>query len=188
MKRTVSIGLLCLLLFNTIGYSILFFQQQRQARQQLRNILDTNISHSVSLSENNPDWVVFKMPIGLYHQPDKAPIAVEGEFEHQGKIYEKAFMSIKNDTIIVYCVNNKQQEKVKQNMSDHAKTLAMDYSHTDSGKAQKNIKSFAPEYLPVTVLTLSHSIIEQTQKVQEPSPSSIQSIYLEAIYPPPRQA
>ncbi|MDJ1485632.1 hypothetical protein QNI16_34395 [Cytophagaceae bacterium YF14B1] len=188
MKRTVSIGLLCLLLFNTIGYSVLFFQQQRQARQQLRHTLDTHLSHPSSLSENNPDWVVFRMPIGLYHQPDKEPVAVEGEFEHQGKIYEKAFMGIKNDTIIIYCVNNKQQERVKQDMSDHAKTLAMDYSHTDSGKTQKNIKSFTPEYLPVTILTLSHSIIEQTQKVQDSYPSSIQSVYLEAIYPPPRQA
>lgn len=193
MKKGVTILLLCLLVYNAIGYYLYYEYRQSQARLQLRANLDRSSS---SLSQQAADqqvadgnWVVFPIAIRLYHQLDRGLEAIEGEFVHQGRVYEKAMRSIRNDTLYLYCVNNRAQDRVHSDLSDHVKTHLADVASSHKDKSAKTVKvSLLQEYLPVQrhglqVPAFSVSVSSvPTGKV----PLTFRS--LDTDYPPPRTA
>jgi hypothetical protein len=192
LKRLISIGLLTVLLYNTVGYHAYFLLRQRQARDQVRTLLDARIP---SANRNDGlggiqqgNWVVFRIPLQLYHQPNRQPIPVEGEFEYQNKIYEKALMGIENDTVLLYCVNNKGQEKVRRQLSDHAKALAADFPTDRSDKAQKMPDSFLKEYLSVVGLSFSFRPWRAKHAFGCCATPFFNSLSRQIPHPPPRQS
>ncbi len=173
MKQGLSILLLCLLVYNAIGYYLYFEYRQTQARVQLRQQLQTR---NVFLTQQEADqkvqqgkWVLFSIPITLYHQSDRAVEPTEGEFLFQNKVYEKAMRSIRNDTLYVYCVNNQVQEQVRSDLSAHVKTHLLDSQTPQKDKAQKATKlSLVQEYLPVEkhALLLPSFVVVETHGFQ----------------------
>ncbi len=139
MKRIVSIFLLALLLYHTIGYFFLFQLRKTHIRQELRQAIETK-------THPERDWLVIAVPITLYHQLDRDFETAEGEFSYQGKVYEKAMQRIQNDTLFVYCVNNLKQEKVKADLSEHLKAHVADMGGSTHKKSESLQKSFAKQY------------------------------------------
>lgn len=191
MKRFISIGLLSLLLYNTVGYYAFFMFRQRQAREHVRTLLDKTPSlHQSSTAVGGVqqgNWVVFRIPLQLYHQIDRQPIPVEGEFKYQGKIYEKALLGIENDTVLLYCVNNKRQEQVQQQRSDHAKALAADFPDNQAGKSQKLLNPFVKEYLSIASCGLTPPVFVLASPSAHPLyHATACSLALPIPTPPPR--
>ena len=175
-----------------MGYYLHYEYRQVQARRQLREYLDKNhqtlLQEAVDEGVKTGQWVRFAVPLEFYHQTDRSLMPTEGEFRVGGKVYEKAMSGIRNDTMYVYCINNRMQEQVQRNLSDHIKTHLVDYTGTPPEKNQKTLKfSLLQEYLPTqaTGLPINHSFVRVSHPVG--NSSSFSSRATETAVPPPRQ-
>ncbi|MDJ1506166.1 hypothetical protein [Xanthocytophaga agilis] len=159
MKRLVSICLLFLLLYHSIGYFLLFEWKKTEARTALHESVQDQSIQGNTLPQK--DWLIFKVPIGWYHQTNRGFEKVNGELTHRGKIYEKVIQRIVNDTLFVYCVNNIKQEKVLDDLQTHLKTHVLDLSKKDTKQSSSPIKSFFKQvylpYLPVCFRLISEA-------------------------------
>ncbi|MDJ1485509.1 hypothetical protein QNI16_33775 [Cytophagaceae bacterium YF14B1] len=191
MKKVIAILLLGLLLYNTMGYYVYYTYRQSMARTQLRLFLDSN---SLALSQaevdakvHNQQWIRFSIPIDLYHQLDHSLEPVEGEFSYQGRIYEKVMRSIQNDTLYLYCVNNRTQEQIQNDLSNHIKTHIADSAGPQTEKTQKHLKfSLTQEYLPLWETLFCFYACNLSSPYPAMTKIDFSSHYLDIASPPPR--
>ncbi|MDJ1495144.1 hypothetical protein QNI19_19550 [Cytophagaceae bacterium DM2B3-1] len=191
MKRPISILLLGLLLYNTIGYYLYYEYAQVQARLHLRTVLESKgqgVYSSMENSKDNENWIVFRIPIELYHQIDRDLEPVEGEFRYQDKIYEKALRRIHNDTLYLYCINNQAKEQVQDDLSKHVKTHVVDYTDTHTSKNHKITKLVLQEYLPLGEDPFSLLPVSTMADYSYCPDFSYSSLYPETTSPPPRHS
>jgi hypothetical protein len=180
LKRIVSIFLLALLLYHTIGYFLFFQLRHSHIRKELRQVIETK-------THPEQDWVVIAVPITLYHQLDRDFEIAEGEFSYQGKVYEKAMQRVRNDTLFVYCVNNRKQEKVKADLSEHLKTHVADVGGAVPKKSESLQKSFSkPYYLPQEIFCFNWTQPTPVQEFNVTITGHFDSLVAEVSTPPPR--
>ena len=101
----------------------------------IKNKLSNSIQKGAIL---DTEMLIFKIPIDFYHQPDRKGFEdVHGEFQHEGKFFEMVKQKLENDTLYVYCIDNKAKQSVVSDVSEHTKLHLKDTkNHTD--KKQKN--------------------------------------------------
>ena len=153
---------------------------KEKSRIRLHGSIDDIQIHRIQTP--GKDWILFKMPLGWYHQTDRPLEVVEGEIIYQGSIYEKMIQGIGNDTLLVYCVTNLEQEKVLLDLKAHLNEYVLGNSIPDlhqkhsqnkhsqnkhsQNKRQTGFKFASKQiYLPVSVLELplQFSRIAQTR-------------------------
>lgn len=145
LRKFVAIFLVFLLIYNMIGHYLVLIYQQRVA----------NIYFSQSLAQDNipnDDLFIIKVPASLYvpaKDTDFEPIS--GSFEYKGKFYDMVKRKVENDTLYIYCANNRYKEKIASQIANYVKSYVVDFEN-DKGnnQNQKLLKSFAKEYLKVS--------------------------------------
>ncbi|WP_143090987.1 hypothetical protein [Thermoflexibacter ruber] len=145
MRKLVAIFLVFLLIYNMIGHYLVLIYQQKVA----------NMYFSQSLAHDNipdDDLFIIKVPASLYvpaKNTDFEPIS--GSFEYKGKFYDMVKRKVENDTLYIYCANNRYKEKIASQIANYVKSYVVDFENDkNNNQNQKLLKSFAKEYLQVS--------------------------------------
>jgi hypothetical protein len=114
LKKLFAISLLSLLLFNLTGYRILFNYLESNAQTEMEAVLD---KHSL----NNADLFEIKVPIRLpYFNDVQSFERIDGSLEMNGIFYNYVERKISNDTLILVCTPNTEENKIDKAKGDYA--------------------------------------------------------------------
>lgn len=147
LRKAISILLLGLLLYNLVGYQLLFYWRTQALEQEISSTIDQG-------EVDESQLLVFKVPVPVYHQTDKDFERAEGSFEYQGHYYEMVKWKLENDTIYTYCLRNEQKRVLVDKLSDHVETHVTDLKSSKPSKPEKPLPSLLKEYLSQSVIEL----------------------------------
>ena len=179
LKKITSIILLILFLHNMLGYYFMMALKELDVKNELSNsIKGGNISDS--------EMRVFKVPLSFYHQPDRKGFEdVRGELQHEGKFFEMVKQRLENDTLYVYCVDNKEKKKVVADLSEHTKANLTDFkNHTN--KKQKTSISFIKEYLTLQTVSFYFNVFPVLEISKFKYQEHLEAVLIEKTSPPPK--
>lgn len=141
MRRIISILLLGLLLYNMVGYSIVYLSEERYT-------ISAAGKNLVEQATGSAD-IVIKVPIAVPYQNSwDAPEPMQGQIEHEGQFYQMKSRQLLNDTMYVHC-------EFDQNARDRFSDLVSRINDQVTGQtsdsqkdAHSNIlKNFLKEYM-----------------------------------------
>ena len=137
MKRIAAILLICVLLFNWIGYQFYTGFMEQRADETLIASLDEN-----SYSES--DLISIKVPavhLSSYVN-DKEFVRVDGKIEIEGVQYNYVKRRFANDSLELMCIPNKKATQLQSAKEEFFK-LVNDLQHPgQSKKADQHTNSF----------------------------------------------
>ena len=145
MKKTASILLLGIFLFNWFGYRLLTSFIEQQANHSLQAALDNN-----NYSES--ELVSIKVPINLpYYTNSKHYEPVEGEIEINGTHYNYVKFRLYNDSIEYVCIPNKAKMRLSNARNEFFKLVndlqqPSQNKKTGHGNNTNFIKTLLTEY------------------------------------------
>jgi hypothetical protein len=139
--------LLVLLLYNVLGYQVLFYIRTQALEQEITSTIDQGQIDESQL-------LVFKVPVPVYHQIDKGFERVEGSFEFEGRFYEMVKRKLEKDTIYTYCLPNEQKRLLVNKLNDHIQTHVVDFESPKPSKPEKPLPTLLKEYLPQSSIEL----------------------------------
>ncbi|MCJ8208732.1 hypothetical protein MUY27_03370 [Mucilaginibacter sp. RS28] len=117
MRKPLGILLLLLLLFNTVGYQLVFWLMQRHADTQMQARLD-------KLRYSNRDLITVKIPINLPYQTDwKDYERIDGEFNYKGNTYRYVKRRVLKDTLILVCINYHEKTNLNKSTAEFYKKV-----------------------------------------------------------------
>ena len=143
MKKSFSILLLGIFLFNTMGYYFVFKVNQSILRFEIRGMINSGFHKEMCIlvkidrPESNPD---FKK---LDHN----------EFSYCGRLYDIVSESVKGNTTWYYCINDKQEERL---IAGFEKIQNLNLGPGSSGKAKQ---TQALLYHLITIALLKEPIV-----------------------------
>lgn len=143
MRRLVTLLLLVLLGYNSIGYYFYFLLQQNLAQKEISNYINSG-------SYLEEELTLFKVPLNSYYEQSAKDFnRVEGDFEYNGKFYERVKERVENDTIYIYCINDEKQEQLYNQLANHVNDNILS-GKSASNKSTKIFKDLIKEYLRKT--------------------------------------
>ena len=179
MKRIVlSFSLLALLLYNALGYYVLFAYEQQQAR-------------SLSLSQlSDSDFTVTKMPATLYaHIEDSGFEYVNTEVKIGGKVFDVVKQRILNDTLFMYSLRNFKSENLNRKLNDIVVSQTIEKQNDNTSSPIKNLlKTFIKDYLPTGEINfcLNNTTLKNTYQKIISRETVLVSSDLSICSPPPK--
>jgi hypothetical protein len=115
MKRTVSVLLLMVFLFNVGGYYIVFWGISHQADRVLTAKLDAHLY-------SEEETIELKIPVTLpYPLQSREFERIDGKFEHQGQHYKLVKHKLEKDTLYVVCIRDYEQKKIASTLNDYTR-------------------------------------------------------------------
>ena len=179
MKRIISIFLVFLLLFNTLGFYGLLQGLRYKSTLDLVTRLD---NHRYSEDET----ILLKIPVAVPYQIDSEGYErVDGEFEHQGEFYRLVKQKYQNDTLFMVCIKDQASKRIEQAVTDYVKTFTdkpIDAKH--SGKVTTNfIKDYLPSRITINAISTGwnselvfgikkYDLLNHDQSIASPPPRS----------------
>jgi hypothetical protein len=124
MKKSLSILVLGIFLFNTMGYYFVFKVNQSMIQSEIRGMIRSGLHHSkytlvkVDHPESNPQFKI------LDHN----------EFTYCGQLYDIVCQTVKGNTTWFYCLNDRQEERL---IAGFQNVQNLDPSLGSSGKAKQ---------------------------------------------------
>ncbi|WP_342082880.1 hypothetical protein [Dyadobacter sp. OTU695] len=141
MRRIISILLLGLLLYNMVGYSIVYLSEERYTIASASRGLVEQAAGSAD--------IVIKVPVAVPYQNNwDAPEPAQGQIEHEGQFYQMKSQQLINDTLYVHC-------EFDQNARDRFSDLVSKINDQITGQASDSrndahssiLKNFLKEYM-----------------------------------------
>ena len=173
--------LLGLLLYNLVGYQVLFFLRVQA--------LQTEISSTIDKGQvDESQLLVFKVPVPPYHQTNKNFERVEGRFEFEGHYYEMVKRKLENDSIHIYCLRNIEKRVLVNKLSDHVQEHVADFKSPKPSKPEKPLPALLKEYLPQIVVELPCLASHLVNIAPKPYLAHSSSPSLSLSTPPPEMA
>jgi hypothetical protein len=149
LKKIVSIFLVFLILFNTLGfYGLLEGLRYKSALELVQRLDNQQYSEEETLT--------IKVPLAIpYHSDTNDYERVNGEVEYKGEFYRLIKQKLERDTLSIVCIKDYASKRIKQALADYVKTFTdkpADAKH--SGKTSSN---FIKDYLPskITISTVA---------------------------------
>ncbi|WP_090148439.1 hypothetical protein [Dyadobacter soli] len=182
MRRIISILLLGLLLYNMVGYSIVYLSEKHYT-------ISAAGSDFVEQAAGSVD-IVIKVPVAVPYQNDwDAPEPVQGQIEHEGQFYQMKSRQLINDTMYVHC-------EFDQNARDRFSDLVSKINDQVTGQASGTqndahsnvLKHFLKEYMTAGRQHTFY-VLEWEPSKNGPLQFSVRSVLPEKYYsipsPPP---
>lgn len=141
MRRILSILLLGLLLYNMVGYSIVYLSEETHTISERGKDLIQQSDHSQD--------IVIKVPVAVPYQTNwDAPEQVEGQILHEGQYYQMKSRQLINDTMYVHC---EYDQTARERFSDLASKIndqvTGNASDQQKGQHSNILKNFVKEYM-----------------------------------------
>lgn len=117
MKRSLSILLLLIFLFNVGGYYIVYWGLRYETDRQLTRRLDGNF--------HNPDEEIeLKIPVALPYPIQSQDFQrVEGRFEHNGEFFNLIKHKLKDDTLYIVCIRDHETKRIVTAINDYVQLV-----------------------------------------------------------------
>jgi hypothetical protein len=177
MRKIVSILLVVLLLINASGYYLISIGLFIHDKEQSLKLLNGEYSGS--------DAIIIKLPLSLpYSTNDNTYETAEGKFLFNKETYRIVKKKIINDTVLIVCVKDHIDSKIRIQMSNLAN------SQTDLPQNHKQISSslsFVKDYLP-TSCTLGNNCVPWTIEIGYESIQHQYTFLFESLVLQPPQA
>ncbi|WP_291035325.1 hypothetical protein [Dyadobacter sp. 50-39] len=137
MGRLLSLLLFGLLLYNMMGYSVLYLWEEH----------DVPMAVGTGHIERNgfSRDIVMKVPVSLPYQTDwSTPEPSEGGIRHEGEYYQIRTKQLLNDTLYVYCEYDQNARDRFMELADH---IRYDTESPAPRSHAKLLKFFLKEYM-----------------------------------------
>ncbi|WP_229254695.1 hypothetical protein [Dyadobacter linearis] len=141
MRRILSILLFGLLLYNMIGYSIVYLSEGSYKISSANKDL-------IEQSTGSAD-IVIKIPVSVPYQTDwSAPEAAEGQIQHEGHFYQMKSQQLLNDTMYVHCELDQHARDRFSDLVSKINDQVTGQSADDQKSQHSNLlKNFLKEYM-----------------------------------------
>ena len=127
MKKLATILLLLLLLFNFVGYRIIFNALQTKADKQLVAKIDKK-------EYNDADLITITVPLSMPYLTDSKDFErKDGEINVNGKIYHYVKQKISQGNLVLMCLPDEQKMQI-QSAKDEVFKLANELQNNTSSK------------------------------------------------------
>jgi hypothetical protein len=135
LKRTVSILLLVVFLFNVGGYYLVYLGLHHRSDRLLSKKIEAD-------DYNESETIELKIPVTLpYPIQQNGFERVDGRFEHNGNFYKLIKQKLENDTVYIVCIRDIDSKKLAKTFKDYvAKT-------NDLPASSKNTLNFFGKFL-----------------------------------------
>ena len=134
MKKFAAISLLILLLFNFIGYRLVFYALQQNAEENIVARIDKE-------NYNDVDLVTLTVPLSMpYLQDSKDFERKDGEITINGKIYHYVKQKISQGNLVLMCLPDEQKTHL-QNAKDDFFRLANELQNNTSSSKKSGENS-----------------------------------------------
>lgn len=172
-KKAFSFVLLAIFLFNIVGYFIAFKIVQHQVRSEvktaIKQTLTTNQLTVIEIYKTEQNQLIWE-------ENNK-------EFYYKGELYDIVKTEEKTESIIYYCINDVQEEKLFANLEEHVNNYISDNHLSKKNSSKKNLPDSIKLYLS-NVLSPTLAITENTT-IFNTHPLLYTSACLEISSPPP---
>ena len=179
MKKAVSLLLLTIFLFNSIGYKVLFVYLEQEA--------DTRIQAKIqTLDEFDQQLITVKIPINLPYQTDWREFeSIDGEMTFKGKTYKYVKRKVLRDTLILLCIDHQEKNELQKSSADYFKKVNDLASETNKKPVLKIAKTdYYQESLNLSVVVHPMMILNQ---IRIDHSSQIANGYPIRVKMPPRK-
>ena len=144
MKKFASIFLIVLLLFNVVGYRIVFYYEQHQSDKRLEASLDKDLY-------DESDLLTLKVPLSLPYMADNTTFErVDGEINIDGKIYKYVKRKISEGQLVLLCLPDYNKMRLQSEASESFKNVNGEFANSDSKKSGHStgisLKNISSEY------------------------------------------
>ncbi|MET7253650.1 hypothetical protein ACWKW6_00780 [Dyadobacter jiangsuensis] len=142
MGRFLSLLLFALLLYNMMGYSVLYLCED----QYVPTAAGREHIERTAYSRD----IVVKVPVSLPYQTDwSVPEPSEGKIRHEGEYYQIRTKQLLNDTLYVYCEYDQNARDRYMELVDHIQneTISAAPGNTVPKSHAKLLKSFLKEFM-----------------------------------------
>ena len=132
VKKLAAISLLILLLFNFVGYRLLFYAMQKQADRELVTKLDNAVYDESEL-------ITITVPLTLPYLTNwKDFERTDGEIKLDGKIYHYVKQKVYEGQLILMCLPDEQKMHLENAKDDFFKLANELLSNSSSSKKSGN--------------------------------------------------
>lgn len=104
MKKILAIFIVVLLLFNSMGYYIVFKATQYAIKKEIKNIIKQGVPEK--------DLSLIKVAVDDVQKQAVLEWLDKKEFRYHGQMFDVVRYYTCNDTTYYYCINDKQEEKL----------------------------------------------------------------------------
>ena len=173
MKKTVSILLLFCLLFNVVGYYIVFHIRRAEIKDEMKKTLRQNI--------HNQDQEIFCFSLNDKTAISKLEWEDDQEFRLDGKMYDVIEKKIENGKLIIRCISDEKETALVKKFEQ----INNEKGANAKGKAALLIKLISNTYLVAFVFELP---VENSALIQLPYFNSniITPLRSDVLTPPPQ--
>lgn len=139
MKRLVSILLFSLLLYNMVGYSIVYWLGGNVALHEHETQFDSNV---------NEDYITVKVPVVLPYQTNwTAPQSVQGSIQVGEGFFEMVEQIMLNDTLYITCKSDHHARKNFFALAQHIDNHIKDYNGSTPDSSKSKTLNLLKEYV-----------------------------------------
>lgn len=140
MKKLISIFLVGLLLYNMMGFSIVYWIGLENPLQRIESVPQA--------TKSEQEFIVVKIPVSLPYQNDwKTAIPAEGSIHQDGRFYQIVSQQLVNDTLYTVCKPDINARDRFFDLAAHINDHIKQNSNT-SGKSSENLlKSLIKDYM-----------------------------------------
>lgn len=169
VKKFAAISLLLLLLFNFVGYRLLFYALQQNAEKNIVARIDKD-------DYKDAELITLTVPLSMpYLQDSKDFERKDGEITVNGKIYHYVKQKISQGNLVLLCLPDDQKTHLKNAKDDFARLANDLQSNTSSSKK-------SGENSQVIKLVVSDYEQPQTSSVDLYSTSINKSFSIDVIF------
>ncbi|WAC10156.1 hypothetical protein [Dyadobacter pollutisoli] len=141
MRRILSILLLGLLLYNMVGYSVVYLSEEKQTVSA--------VGKDFIQQSSGTEDIVIKVPVAVPYQNNwEAPQPAQGLIEHEGRFYQMKSQQLVNDTLIVRC---EYDQSARERFSDLASKINDQVTGNNNAPEKDThsliLKNFLKEYM-----------------------------------------
>src|SRR5688572_27863710 len=111
VRRTLSLFLLAIFLFNVVGYYGIFWLARERSNAAITYRIDSG-------QYTSAETITIKFPLTLpYPSTGKDYERAHGSFEHQGEFYKLVKQKLEKDTLFIVCIRDHQEKKIVDAMT-----------------------------------------------------------------------
>ena len=139
MKRLAAIIAIIALLFNSMGYFVVFKAVQYSVKNEIRSLIKNRIP------EKELDLI---MVVGNDAAKQlRMEWLDDNEFRLDGKLYDVVRRYVQNDTTFYYCINDRNEEQLFAHLDEMVKHQS-ENSPVPGQKSEKLVKNIIREAIP----------------------------------------
>jgi hypothetical protein len=140
LKKTLTILLLAVHLFNVCGYRLFFSFEEAFANRQMIAALDKN-------NYDESELLQIRVPLNTpYITGNRSYERCDGQVEFNGIQYNYVNRMVQNDTLYLYCIPNKQKTEISNTKNLYAKQNSDNPTGKTTGQSVLKKINFSSEY------------------------------------------